>query len=170
MRLRNLEWCVVCAAQLMFVGCGGPAASPTGGTATAAKHDHHDHPSEGPHHGELIELGKDEYHAELVHDDEQHTVTIYVLDSSAKVAVPIEAPSLALNLVGDGKPQQYTLAAKPLPTDPAGKCSCFVNSDKAMCEALDQKGTTGRLNLTIAGKAFVGKIVAHEHEHDQHKK
>lgn len=170
MRLRKVELCAVFTALLMFVGCGGPAGGPAGGAATAEKHDDHDHPSEGPHHGELIELGKEEYHAEMVHDDEQHTVTIYMLDSAAKSAVPIEATSLALNLLAGGKPQQYALAAKPLPTDPTGKCSCFVSSDKAMCEALDQKGTTGRLNVTIAGKAFVGKIEAHEHEDEEHKK
>ncbi len=44
--------------------------------------DVHSHPTEGPHHGTLIELGKEEYHAELVHDDKM--VTIYILDSAAK--------------------------------------------------------------------------------------
>ncbi|MDA1165948.1 MAG: hypothetical protein O3B13_22860 [Planctomycetota bacterium] len=39
-------------------------------------HAAHAHPSEGPHGGDLIELGNEEYHAELVHpeghDDDAH--------------------------------------------------------------------------------------------------
>ncbi len=65
----------------------------------------HDHPAEGPHHGSLIELGNEEYHAELVHDAEN--VTVYILDSSASTATPIEAPELTINLMHDGKPAQF---------------------------------------------------------------
>ena len=34
----------------------------------------------------LIELGKEEYHAELVHDDASHTATIYLLNAHAERA------------------------------------------------------------------------------------
>lgn len=163
--LKVSSWNLILAVMFGFsvVGCGGPAGS------TAAKHDDHghahDHPSEGPHGGELVELGKEEYHAELVHDDTTHTITIYVLDSAAKVAVPIEATELALNLLVDGKPQQFKLPAKPTSTDPNGKSSCFALVDPALCTAIDTPKTTGRLNLTIDGKSYVGKISAHDHAH-----
>src|SRR5688572_31002168 len=53
-------------------------------------HDHgshthesgHPHAEHGPHHGQLIDLGHGEYHAEVVHDDTTDTITVYVLDSS----------------------------------------------------------------------------------------
>ncbi|MBL8829123.1 MAG: hypothetical protein JNM18_19225 [Planctomycetaceae bacterium] len=160
----SADWLVVIVMiGFSVVGCGGPAGS------TAAKHDDHghahDHPSQGPHAGELIELGKEEYHAELIHDDATHTITIYVLDGAAKAGVPIEATELALNLLVEGKPQQFKLPAKPATGDPAGKSSCFALTDQALCTALDTPKTTGRLNLTIAGKSYVGKISAHDHNH-----
>jgi pyoverdine/dityrosine biosynthesis protein Dit1 len=71
----------------------------------------HEHPSEGPHHGSLIELGKEEFHAELVHDDK--SVTIYVLDSAAKNFVPADASEVVINVLHDGKPEQLKLAAAP---------------------------------------------------------
>jgi hypothetical protein len=125
----------------------------------------HAHPSEGPHHGSLIELGREAYHAELVHDDATDTVTIYVLDGAAKDAVAIDAKQLTLNLVVGGKPQQFQLAARPQPTDPAGKCSAFGSTNGPMCKALDAKGTTGRVNVEVVGKMYVGKLGGHTHNH-----
>jgi hypothetical protein len=161
---RGILAIVICFA-LGFVGCNSQPATSTAGASGDKAHHDHDHPSEGPHHGELIDLGKDEFHAELVQDEATHTVTIYVLDAAAKEVVPIDATELALNLLVAGKPQQFKLAARPTSGEPAGKASCFVLSDKALCEAIDTKGTTGRLNIPINGKAFVGKIAAHDHDH-----
>ncbi len=91
----------------------GSSASLTMDAPPPATVDVHSHPTEGPHHGTLIELGKEEYHAELVHDDKM--VTIYILDSAAKTAVPIDSLELVINLVHDGKPEQFKLAASPMP-------------------------------------------------------
>ena len=125
----------------------------------------HAHPTEGPHHGSLIELGREDYHAELVHDDATNTVTVYVLDGAAKDAVPIQAKQLTLNLLVGGKPQQYQLAARPQSTDPEGMCSAFACTSEPMCKAIDAKGTTGRLNVEVSGKVFVGKLGGHAHHH-----
>lgn len=152
-------------ACFALTGCdGNKAANAPSPAAEKGHHDEHEHPSEGPHHGELIELGKEEYHAELVHDDSTHTVTVYVLDSAAKAAVPIDAKGLVVNLVAAGKPQQFMLSAKPDAKDPVGQCSCFSLTNESLCEALDDKATTGRINIEIKGKAFVGKIEPHEHD------
>lgn len=162
----SLSWLTVCAViGLTTTGCGGPTGSSSTKVDNHAGHAGHDHPSEGPHGGELIDLGKDEYHAELVHDDATHTITIYVLDGSAKVAVPIEATELALNLLVDGKPQQFKLPAKPVSGDPAGKASCYALADQGLCTALETPKTSGRLNLTIGEKSYVGKISANAHSH-----
>ena len=143
---------------------GGVAAVAAEPTVRKAAHAHA-HPTEGPHHGALIELGKEDYHAELVHDDATNTVTIYILDGAAKDAVAIEPKQLTLNLLVGGKPQQFQLAAMPQSTDPEGKCSAFGCTSEPMCKAIDAKGTTGRLNVEVSGKRFVGKLGAHSHHH-----
>src|SRR5690242_18148959 len=109
MNLRVFAFSGVMFAALLSLGCGGnPAPSPV--AKTDGPQDHHEeehaHPDEGPHDGHLIELGQEEYHAELVHDDASSTVTLYVLDSTARSAVAIEEETVKLNLVVDGKPAQ----------------------------------------------------------------
>lgn len=123
----------------------------------------HVHPTEGPHHGTLIELGKEDYHAELVHDDATDTVTIHILDSTATKAVPIPATQLTLNLRVGGKPRQFVLPALVPDGAAAGPTSAFTATDKELCRALDAHDATGRLNVEIGGKVYVGKVGAHAH-------
>jgi hypothetical protein len=84
------------------IGCSESGPTPSGNTITELPpetdgHEGHAHPSEGPHHGDLVELGNEEFHAEVVHGD-AGSVTVYILDSSAKTAVPIDATELAINI------------------------------------------------------------------------
>ena len=148
----------------LLAGIAGMLALPASATAEKPVHAHV-HPAEGPHQGSLIELGREDYHAELVHDPATHTMTIYLLDAAAKNAVTIPAKQLSLNLLVAGKPQQYQLTAQPQPTDQEGMCSAFSSASETMCKALDAKGTTGRLNVPIGGKVFSGRIDAHTHAH-----
>ena len=154
-----------------LTGCGKPEA-PQGdgsGAVAEAEHDHeHDHPSEGPHHGHLIELGQDEYHLELTHDDATKTVAIYVLDAAAEKSVPINEKELTISLVVDGKPAQYTLPAAPQADDPEGKSSSFSLADESLCDGWDAKGATGRISLTINDKPYSGKIDHHAHGEHEH--
>lgn len=128
------------------------------------KDDHagHDHPTHGPHGGEIIELGNEEYHAEFIHETDE-TVAIYVLDNSAKKMVPIESKELIINVVADGKPSQYKLTAKPRQNEKDGNSSRFVYSEKDLGELLEKEGVKAKLALTIAGKSYSGSI---EHDHD----
>ena len=157
---RTMVWgmaigCSLAAANL-------PATPPAAAKGAQSAHAHA-HASEGPHRGTLIELGREEYHAELVHDPATHTVTVYLLDSAAKDAVSVEARQLTLNLLVAGKPKQYQLLAQPQATDPEGGCSAFSVASESICQAIDAKGTTGRLNVEIAGKIFSGRVAAHTH-------
>lgn len=150
-------------------GCGsasdsGKPKEVTGGPPSTVPLTEHDHPSEGPHHGSLIELGNEEYHAELVHDEKAGTVTIYILDSKAEKAVPIEAAELMINLKHDGQPEQFPLKAEPQEGDPADKSSRFVSKDAELGEDLDHKGADPQLSVNIDGKSYIGKI-AHDHDH-----
>jgi hypothetical protein len=113
----------------------------------------------------LIELGNEEFHAELVHDET--SVTIYILDSAAKTAVPVDAQEVAINLVHDGKPEQFKLAAQPDSGDPAGKSSRFVAENKELVEELEHDHGSLKLTVSINGKSYRGNI-QHDHDHSGH--
>lgn len=158
--------CIV-LSMICLSGCGG-GSTPTARTSESGAHgghDHsHDHPTEGPHHGHLIELGNEEFHGELLHDDDGN-LTIYILDSSAKKTVPIEATEVTVNLSHAGEASQHKLAASATEGDPEGMSSRFQIQDKKLVDALDAEGSTAQLVVTINGKQFIGKI---DHSHDHH--
>lgn len=154
-------------------GCNNspPAVPPTGTQSAASateEHDHaaHAHPTEGPHHGDLVELGNEEYHAEIVHGDGGE-VTVYVLDSHAEKAVPIDATEVVINLTHDGNAEQFKLPATPDAGDPAGKSSKFSLKDAELAGDLDAEGTAAKLVLSINGTSYTGKI-EHHHEGEGH--
>lgn len=182
----------VASYMAFVVGCSPAPAKPgrtTANSSGAAEHEHdegeeghdhehghdhahgeHGHPSEGPHHGHLIELGNEEYHAELTHDDESHTITIYLLDGDAKGAVGTAESEVTVNLVVNSKPMQFVLPAVPQADDGAGESSKFELVSEELCDALEAEEAKGRLNVSIAGKPFTGAIEHHahgEHDHDE---
>jgi hypothetical protein len=150
---------------LVVVGCtkSTDTSDPTNGTTPTTTQ--HSHPHEGPHNGTLIELGEEEFHAELVHNET--AVSIYVLDSKATNSVPIDATEVVVNLVHDGKPEQFKLAASPDANDPTGKSSRFVLADKELIEELEHSHGDAKLSLMINGKSYHGSI-EHDHGHDGH--
>ena len=125
----------------------------------------HLHPSEGPHHGILIELGKEEFHAELVHDAK--SVVIYILDSAAKNAVPIDASEVIVNLLHDGKPEQFKLAAIADAGDPNEKSSRFQSNDVELAMHIDDESASAKLSVSINGKAYRG-VISHNHAGHDH--
>lgn len=152
---------LMAACSFSLSGCG-PKTAPNA-TTESVEVDPHDHPHEGPHHGTLVELGDEEYHAEVVHDAQ--SVTVYVLDASAKQAVAIDAKELTISLLHDGAPEQFTLAASPQETDAAGQASRFTATDAELVGHLDDAAAAPKLNVTIDGTAYRGAIL-HDHDHD----
>lgn len=160
---------------LTFVGCQEPAAEPDDTTTTAAEDDHghdhghdhgdHAHPTEGPHHGDLVELGNEEYHGEVVHDDEASTVTVYILDGSATKQVAIEASEVTVNVSHAEAPQQFTLAAVPDDGDADGRSSRFVSNEQELMKHLDDHAAKAQLVVKIDGKSYRGDI-HHSHDHE----
>ena len=166
--MSKLQWMTITGGLLMALtvaarcnpNASGPAAPPaTGGD----DHAEHAHPTEGPHGGDLIDLVNEEYHAELVHDEQGGTVTVYILDAEAKAAVPIDATELTINLKHDGQAEQFKLAASPDTNDPQGKSSRIVSSDAELDEDLEHEGAEPQLVATVNGKQYRGKI-----EHSDH--
>ena len=132
----------------------------------------HDHAEKGPHGGPLIELGDEEYHAELLLAEKEGVVTIHVLDSKAKSAVAIEAKEILINLKHGKKPVQFRLKASASEGDPEGKSSKFVLKNPELIEDLHHKETSAQLRLSIEGKSYSGKILLeddHDHNHGEKK-
>lgn len=126
--------------------------------------DVHGHPEHGPHGGELVELGKEAFHAELVHGD--GGIAMYVLDGSATKQVAIASEKLVISLKHDDKVGSFDLAASPDANDPAGQSSRFTSTDPKLDELLDA-GAEGAVVIQIEGKSYTGKI-AHDHDHTGH--
>ncbi|TWT51690.1 hypothetical protein KOR42_33760 [Thalassoglobus neptunius] len=162
---------VIFAVMLAISGCAKNSPTETDKSDTTPPHSEHDHGTEGPHHGSLIELGSGHYHAELVHDDQ--SVTIYILDGKAVNSYPIEATDLTINMKIDGKPEQFSLPAVPDTDDPTGKSSRFEIQDPKLAASLDEDAAEPRLVVTIDGKPYRGVITHshdddHDHDHDHH--
>lgn len=154
-----------CSVLNVFLGLAITASI---AIAADEKEEKHDHPDKGPHKGALIELGEEEYHAELVHDDEANTITVYILDSSAKKAVPIDSKQILINVKHGKKVEQFKLASSPDKGDAKGLSSRFTLKDKELCEHLDEENVEARLSLKIKGKSYAAKL-AHDHDHDHEK-
>ena len=126
----------------------------------------HSHTATGPHSGTLVELGNDEYHAELVHDT--NTVTVYILDGSATNTVAIDAQELVINILLDGKPEQFKLHAIQANNDSGGKSSQFAIDAGALAKNMDNHDAVAKLTVTINGTQYRGEIV-HEHDGMEHE-
>ncbi len=170
----SLASALTTTALLVITGCGAGTSNVDTATDDNAvvmdslppsSEDVHDHPSEGPHHGTLIELGNEEFHAEVVHDEK--SVTIYVLDSAAAKSVPIDEKEITINLTHDGKPEQFKLAASPDEGDAEGKSSRFTITDAELVGHIDSESASPKLMLTINGTPYRGEI-HHDHSHDDH--
>jgi hypothetical protein len=131
-------------------------------------HGQHGHPTEGPHHGVLAELGNEEYHAEVVHDDSTGTVTVYLLDGHAEKSVTTTATELVINLKHDDTPEQYKLVAQPEEGNPAGQTSRFTLTDLELAGHLDDAAATAKLNITINDTPYSGAIPVEDHTQHGH--
>jgi hypothetical protein len=177
LRLFAWLWMLAAAGTLSLTACTSEKApAPVAQQTTEDQgHDHegHDHAGHeghehGPHEGELIELGAGKFHAELLHDHDTHTTTVYLLGEDAKTAMAIDATELTVNVVVDSKPQQFQLPAAPEAGDAEGKSSKFALTDEALCTALDAAGAKARLNAVIEGDAYTGDVPSHGHEGHEH--
>lgn len=135
--------------------------------ASTAKQSAHKHDQHGPHGGELIEVGNEEYHLEMVLEEKKNQLDVYVLDSKGESAVAIDAPSLALNLKIAGKPTQFKLKPVSQEKDKSGTASCFSFTSADLIKGLHHKNADARLSIKIAQKNYVLKI-AHDHDHSAH--
>jgi len=119
------------------------------------------HPQHGPRGGELVELGKEAFHIEMMHGT--GAVALYVLDGSATRSVAIEAGKLTVSLKHDGQVKSFELPADPQAEDASGKSSRFTLTSAEMDQWLEAEAE-GAVIVQIEGKSYTGKI-SHDHDH-----
>ena len=164
MNTTRIGWIVALGmtSVLWLSGCNGPANPGAKRPQNNHGHEEHDHAHHGPHHGHLMEIGGEDYHAEWIHD-ESGKVTFFILDADAKKDLPIAADEIAIDVqIGQNAPVTYKLAAlNPM----EGKSAVFEIVDKQLLGALEtlSPGVVATLKLTIDGKAFEQKIEEHKH-------
>jgi hypothetical protein len=162
--MRSCLLLVGCFALALCAGCNSGNQAyhevPKGARVKDQPHQH----EEGPHGGHLVELGEEEYHAEVVLDPKTSKITLYVLDSSAKKAAPIDAKEIQLELTIGGQPKSFSAKAVADKGDPPNKSSRFEVADSPEIKAniKDEEDLKGSVTATIGAKAYSGKIV-HEH-------
>ena len=136
-----------------------------------AVHEDHDHGAKGPHGGSIVELGDEEYHAEVVVDADAHTLRVFVLGKDAKTASPIAAKEVTIT---PEEKKALTLKAVPLDGEGADKSSRFELVDEAAVHSLLDAGMLhGNLNVKIGDKPYSGHIDYHldgiHHDHKDEK-
>jgi hypothetical protein len=130
--------------------------------ATAHKHDAH-----GPNNGDLLEIGRGEYHAELVIDEESNQVIVYLLDSALKSYISIDASHLVVNFKVGNKPVQVKLLPVPQDADAQNLSSRFSLISPELFAALHDSKSDAKLSLRIGKKSYVSKL-AHNHDRTGH--
>lgn len=154
-----------CFLISLTIGCGpsqdtAPSSKPIVIDEMPPSAGSHAHPENGPHGGELVELGNEAYHIEMVHEDSG--ANFYVLDGSAMTPVAIAATNLVLSLKLKGEQQSFELLAVPEATDQPGKASRFQSDDHVLTTWLEAEAE-GVIVVQIDGRSFTGKIAHHDH-------
>jgi hypothetical protein len=146
-------------------GCAAEAPGHAGHNHVAAGHHH---PTTGPRGGALLELGREEFHAELLLDEEHDQITICLLDSSAAKPVTSEVPFLRINVKASNKPRQYKLTPiYAAGREPSGATDCYAIVSPQLMRDLHTKGHVAKLSVMIGRKSYSAKLEheAHEHNH-----
>ncbi len=127
----------------------------------------HDHDAHGPNNGELLEIGRGEYHAELVVDEESNQVAVYLLDSTLKSYISIDSAFLVVNFKVGNKPVQVKMLPVPQDADAKNLSSRFSLISTELFTALHDPKSDAKLSLRIGKKSYVSKL-AHNHDHTGH--
>lgn len=164
---------VIAAAALLACGCPAQEEYREFGegddvtNVTPVEEHAHEH---GPHGGHIIELGEEEYHAEVT-VDAARKLTVYVLGPDGSTPAPIAAESIAFELGDLDAPTVLTLNAVPLEGDPEGQSSRFEAAPDALPESIhDIEELHGAVVIDVGGLSYVGALShdhghSHEHEH-----
>ena len=125
----------------------------------------------GPNGGHVLELGEEEFHAEVAMDASRK-LTVYLLDEAVKAPKPVENGTLQIATKDGDKEVVLDLAAAPLEGEADGKCSRFeLAADKVPGAVMDIEGLTGDLSLKFGDKTLKTSLTEehdHGHDHEDH--
>jgi hypothetical protein len=139
------------AVTLALAGAACRGASPPAAKTATVEHEHH-----APHHGQLVELGDEFAHVELVLDRKAGTLTAYVLDGEAEQSVRIAQPSLTLRCTAplslSAKPVVLVASDNVLTGEKPGDASEFSVVDPALRDLLQLEGRIE--SVSVKGRTF----------------
>jgi hypothetical protein len=147
--MRSLA-CLLMTALAATLGACGDNGKPL--PSKPAPHEH-----TAPHGGEVLELGHDDGHLELMHDHDGGNVTVWVYDGEMK-PVRIAAPTIVVQMKAGGT-QEFTLTA--VNPQPDGTSDTW----KGQHDDLKTDPWEGRIRLTIGGKSFQSPLEGPAHTH-----
>lgn len=134
-----------------------------------AAHEHH-----APHGGQLVELGEEFGHVELLLDAGSGKLDAWVLDGEAEKAVRIKAKTLILNLKAGKKVKTVVLkaVANPLTGETVGDTSQFGGLSPDLKGKAQFGGNVESINLLgkTFKKAAFSYPAAQEKGHGEEKK
>lgn len=166
---------VLALGLTLLCGCGGKEEyrefSDADNVTNTAGHDHHHHHHDlGPNGGHLVELGDEQYHAEVLFDASDRSLTVYLLGPDAETAAPVAVEEITFTLDGGDAPQTITLTASPVETDGENLASRFASEAGAVPETVrDAEDLHGSITAVIEGTSLTGAISHDHHGHDHHE-
>jgi hypothetical protein len=135
-------------ACLAFAACGDKPAD---------KKPEEPHEHKAPHGGEIIELGSEEGHIEVKHEDDAGKITLWIYGPSLEKPVFVVKPTLTLQ-AKDGSTADVPLTAADAKPDGTGH-TWTAEHPNLKVEPLE-----GRVQVTIAGKQYQPRL-ADDHKH-----
>ena len=159
------------AASLGLAGCtpSEPAGRPfDAGDNVTNTTPEAPHPEHGPNGGHIVELGEEEFHAEVAVDKDRKLI-VWLLDESMKAAKPVENGTVQILTKVDAKDVMLDLVAAPLEGETDGKCSRFeLAADKLPGAVMDIEGLTGELMLKVGDKKLQNSLTGGHEGHEGH--
>lgn len=130
-----------------------------------AEEDHdHGHKSVKPKNGgQILEVGEHAAHLEVVQDEKNGKIKVFVLDKEGNAKKISDAPKLNLTVKIDGKASKKQVAMKPAVEDQK-ETDSFVAED-AIFKTEDFEG---KIAIKIDGKPYQVKLSNDEHKGHNH--
>jgi hypothetical protein len=170
---RSFELTLIAAFAVILTGCAGGDSKFTevGHDESEVGHDDHSahgHGSHGPNGGDIVEVGSSEFHAEVVVDEDEHRIDVFILGPDAKTARPIGASEISISFKHGDEVEEFKLAASALEGEVEGQASKFSITDEELFEELHEHSEGATLSFAAGGESLSG-TVTHSHDHgDEH--
>ncbi|MFT5322355.1 MAG: hypothetical protein ACI8P0_000190 [Planctomycetaceae bacterium] len=167
---RSFELALTAAFALVLAGCTDSNSEFTEVSHDESEvghddHSGHGHGAHGPNGGEIVEVGNEEFHAEVVVDEETHRIDVYILGSDAATAKPIDATEISVSFKHGDEVEEFKLAAAALDGESEGQSSKFTLTSEELFEELHEHSEGATLSFSAGGESLSG-TVKHSHDHD----